>query len=56
MFFIIAGCVIVGAVGLAALYDYISKRRGKNIEISASGPMTPTIDQTHYHEDGWTGP
>jgi hypothetical protein len=56
MFLIIAGCVIVGAVGLAALYDYISKRRGRDIEISASGPMTPTIDQTHYHEDGWTGP
>ncbi|HTX85190.1 MAG TPA: hypothetical protein VME44_23640 [Streptosporangiaceae bacterium] len=55
MFLIIAGCVIVGAVGLAALYDYISKRHGRDNSISASGPMAPTIDPVEYHEDGWTG-
>jgi hypothetical protein len=39
MFLAITGGVLVGGVGLAALYDYIAKKHGKNVSISASGPF-----------------
>jgi hypothetical protein len=50
----ITGGVIVGGVGLAALYDYIAKRHGRNVSISASAPMMNIIDATSFHEDGLT--
>jgi hypothetical protein len=35
----ITGAVVVGSVGLAAVYDYISRRHGKNTSVSVSGPI-----------------
>jgi hypothetical protein len=54
MFLAIVGGVLVGGVGLAALYDYIAKRHGKNVSVSGAGPMMRVIDSTRLHEDGWT--
>ncbi|HSR87012.1 MAG TPA: hypothetical protein VLM11_22760 [Streptosporangiaceae bacterium] len=34
MFFVIAGGVIAGAIGLAALYDYRVRRRGSRVSVS----------------------
>lgn len=55
MLLAVTGGIILGAIGLGALYDYIAKRHGRNISISASGPMMNVIDSTRLHEDGWTG-
>jgi hypothetical protein len=55
MWLVIVGGIIVCVVGLAAVYDYISRRHGGDNTISASGPMAPTIDPVEYHEDSWTG-
>jgi hypothetical protein len=54
MFLVIAGAILVGAVGLGALYDYISKRHGRSISIDGSGPIINVIDSTHLHESGLT--
>jgi len=35
----ITGAVIVGGVGLAAIYDYIARRNGKSTSVSISGPI-----------------
>jgi len=35
----IAGAVLVGGVSLAAVYDYIARRHGKNTSVSISGPI-----------------
>jgi hypothetical protein len=35
----IIGGVIAAIVGLGVLYDYINRRRGRDISISASGPI-----------------
>jgi hypothetical protein len=32
--FVIAGGVLVGAIGLAALYDYRVRRRGSSVSVS----------------------
>jgi hypothetical protein len=48
---IIVGGVIVGGVGLAALYDYVSRRHGRKNSISASGPMSPNIDPMDFDEE-----
>jgi hypothetical protein len=55
MFLAIAGAILVGAVGLAALYDYISKRHGRDISVDGSGPLMNVIDSTRLHESGLTG-
>ena len=34
MVFVIAGGVIAGAIGLAALYDYRARRRGSRVSVS----------------------
>jgi hypothetical protein len=35
----IAGAVIGGSVALAAVYDYVARRRGRNSSVSLSGPI-----------------
>jgi hypothetical protein len=39
MFLIIAGGIIVGAVGLGAIYDFVGRRHGRNVSVSSSGPL-----------------
>ena len=34
MVFVIAGSVILGAIGLGALYDYRARRRGGRVSVS----------------------
>jgi hypothetical protein len=41
MFLAIVGAALVGCVGLAALYDYVARRRGRNE--SFGGPGEPSI-------------
>jgi hypothetical protein len=41
MFLAIVGAALVGCVGLAALYDYVARRRGRNE--SFGGPGDPSI-------------
>jgi hypothetical protein len=52
---VIAGGIILAAIGLAALYDYVGKRRhGWNIGI-APGPVRKMINPTGLHPDALTG-
>jgi hypothetical protein len=37
MFLVILGSALVGCVGLAALYDYVARRRGRNESFGSSG-------------------
>ena len=56
MFLVIAGAILVGVVGLAALYDYISKRHGRVISVDGSGPLDETSSTApRLHESGLTG-
>jgi hypothetical protein len=34
MVFVIAGAVILGAIALGALYDYLARRRGSKVSVS----------------------
>ena len=46
----IAGAVIVGGVVLAAIYDFVARRRGTNVSVRASGPLkekNSRVDVTH---------
>jgi hypothetical protein len=35
----LAGAAVVGSIGLAAVYDYVARRRGRNTSVSLSGPI-----------------
>jgi hypothetical protein len=48
MFLAITGGILVGGVGLAALYDFIARRHGKNVSVSASGPFMDVGSQAVY--------
>jgi hypothetical protein len=39
MFWAITGGIVVGGIGLGALYDFIVRRRGSQVSVSESGPM-----------------
>jgi hypothetical protein len=39
MFLIITGGIIVGAVGLGAIYDFVARRHGRNVGVDGSGPL-----------------
>jgi hypothetical protein len=55
MFWAITGAVVLAAIGVAALYDYIGKRRhGWDIGIGA-GPVRKMINPTGLHPDALTG-
>jgi hypothetical protein len=42
MFWAITGGILGGGVALAALYDYVAKRHGQRVSISAAGPTNST--------------
>jgi len=42
MFLVIVGAALVGCIGLAALYDYVSGRRGRNESFGSSGDLSIT--------------
>jgi hypothetical protein len=44
MFIVIAGGVIVGAIGLAALYDYRARRRGYRISASTDAALDNRLE------------
>jgi hypothetical protein len=48
MWLVIAGGVIVGSVGLGALYDYVAKRRGRNVSFGSS-PGNPSHTAQSEH-------
>jgi hypothetical protein len=48
MFLAVTGGILAGAVALGALYDYIAKRHGKNVSISASGPFMDVGSQAVF--------
>ena len=39
MFWAITGGIVVGGIGLGAVYDFIVRRRGSSVSISSKGPM-----------------
>jgi hypothetical protein len=39
MFLAITGGILVGGVGLAAIYDYVARRHGRNTAVDGSGPL-----------------
>jgi hypothetical protein len=51
MFLVIVGAVLVGCIGLAALYDYVARRRGRNESFGsfASSGGTPSITAQSEH-------
>ncbi len=46
MWLVIAGGVVVGAVGLAAIYDYVAGRRGRNTSLGSSGGSASSTAQS----------
>lgn len=53
MFLVIVGAALVGCVGLAALYDYVARRRGRNESFGSSGDpsitASPSIGAQSQH-------
>jgi hypothetical protein len=49
MFLVIVGAAIVGCIGLAALYDYVARRRGRNESFGSSG-RTPSLTAQTEHD------
>ena len=48
MFLVIVGAVLVGCIGLAALYDHVARRRGRNESFgSSSGSPSFTAQSEH---------
>lgn len=48
MFLVIAGAALVGCIGLAALYDYVARRRGRNESFgSSAGNPSFTAQSEH---------
>jgi hypothetical protein len=48
MWLAIGGGVLVAAVGLGALYDYVARRRGRDVSFgSSSGSPTVTAQSEH---------
>ena len=50
MFWAVTGGIVVGGIGLGALYDFIVGRRGASVSIDGSGPTNPngvTINIVH---------
>jgi hypothetical protein len=53
MFLVIVGAVLVGCIGLAALYDHVARRRGRNESFgsstggSSTGGPSPTAEYEH---------
>jgi hypothetical protein len=44
MFVVIAGAAILGAIGLAALYDYRARRRGYRISASTDAALDNRLE------------
>lgn len=49
MFLVIVGAALVGCIGLAALYDYVARRRGRNESFGSSGG-TPSFTAQSEHD------
>jgi hypothetical protein len=48
MWLAIVGGILVGSVGLGALYDHVAKRRGRNVSFGRSpGSPSPTAQSEH---------
>jgi hypothetical protein len=48
MWLAIAGGILVGSVGLGALYDHVARRHGRNISFGRSpGNPSPTAQSEH---------
>jgi hypothetical protein len=48
MWLAIVGGVLVGSVGLGALYDHLARRRGRNVNVGSSpGNPSPTAQTEH---------
>jgi hypothetical protein len=39
MFLAITGGILVGGVGLAALYDFVARRHGRNVGVDRGGAL-----------------
>lgn len=55
MFLAIVGAALVGCIGLAALYDYVARRRGRN-ESFGSSEGTPSFTAYSEHSLPPPGP
>jgi hypothetical protein len=44
MFFLIAGGIIVGAIGLGAVYDYRTRRRGNRVSVTTDAALDHLLD------------
>lgn len=49
MFVAVLGAVVVGAVGLAALYDYRARRRGWKVRASTEEALNNRLDVESVH-------
>jgi hypothetical protein len=45
----IVGGIIAGSVGLGALYDYVTKRRGRNVNRFGPAPGNPSHTAQNEH-------
>lgn len=56
MFVVIAGGVILGAIGLGGLYDYRARRRGNRVSISTDVAFDNRLDvNLQGGQDSMTG-
>jgi hypothetical protein len=53
MFLVIVGAALVGCIGLAALYDRVARRRGRN---ESFGGVEGTPSFTAYSEHNYPNP
>jgi hypothetical protein len=51
MLLVIVGAALVGCIGLAALYDYVARRRGRNESFGSFGSSggAPSISAQDQH-------
>ena len=48
MWLVIAGGILVGSIGLGALYDYVARRRGRDVSFG-SAPGNPSFTAQSEH-------
>jgi len=57
MFLVVVGAVLLGCIGLAALYDHVARRRGRNESFGSStgGSSTgsPSLAAQQQHDAPW---